>query len=76
MGEIRIEGEMDRVYIVDGLVIVFEGGKIFFIVMRDNFFNVVVWNFWVEKVKGMGDFELKDGYKEMFCVELGLVGGW
>ncbi|KAK4658657.1 hypothetical protein QC762_103490 [Podospora pseudocomata] len=75
-GEIRIEGETDRVYTADGPVTVSEGGKTLFTVTRDNLSNVVVWNPWVEKAKGMGDFEPKDGYKEMLCVEPGSVGGW
>ncbi|KAK0747959.1 galactose mutarotase-like domain-containing protein [Apiosordaria backusii] len=75
-GEIRIEGETDRVYTADGPVTVTEGGKTLYTVTRDNLSNVVVWNPWVEKAKGMGDFEPKDGYKEMLCVEPGSVGGW
>lgn len=36
----------------------------------------VVWNPWVEKSKSMGDFEPKDGYQTMVCVEVGAVDGW
>ncbi|KAK4174288.1 galactose mutarotase-like domain-containing protein [Triangularia setosa] len=75
-GEIQIEGETDRVYTADGPVTVAEGGKTLYTVTRDNLSNVVVWNPWIEKAKGMGDFEPKDGYKEMLCVEPGSVGGW
>ncbi|KAK0669380.1 galactose mutarotase-like domain-containing protein [Cercophora samala] len=75
-GEIRIEGETDRVYTADGPVTVSEGGKTLYTVTRDNLSNVVVWNPWIEKAQGMGDFEPKDGYKEMLCVEPGSVGGW
>jgi glucose-6-phosphate 1-epimerase len=36
----------------------------------------LVWNPWIEKAKGMGDFEPKDGYKNMLCVEAGSVKEW
>ncbi|KAK4205195.1 galactose mutarotase-like domain-containing protein [Triangularia verruculosa] len=75
-GEIKIEGETDRVYTADGPVTVAEDGKTLYTVTRDNLSDVVVWNPWIEKAKGMGDFEPKDGYKEMLCVEPGSVGGW
>lgn len=35
-----------------------------------------MWNPWTEKAAGMGDFEPKDGYKNMICVEAGSVRGW
>jgi glucose-6-phosphate 1-epimerase len=44
--------------------------------VRDNLENVVVWNPWIEKSKGMADFAPKDGYKQMLCVEAGTVGQW
>lgn len=37
---------------------------------------MVVWNPWIEKAKGMADFEPKDGYKNMLCVEPGAVATW
>jgi glucose-6-phosphate 1-epimerase len=57
-------------------VTVSEDGKQVFEIVRDNLENVVVWNPWIEKAKGMGDFEPKDGYKQMICVEAGQVGAW
>jgi glucose-6-phosphate 1-epimerase len=53
-----------------------EGGKKILEVRRDNLEHVVVWNPWIEKAKGMGDFEPKDGWKKMVCVEAGQVLGW
>jgi len=53
-----------------------EGGKKVFEIVRDNLENVVVWNPWTEKAKSMGDFEPKDGFRQMICVEAGQVGGW
>lgn len=38
--------------------------------------DVVVWNPHVAKSAGMGDFEPKDGWKKMVCVEAGSVRGW
>lgn len=75
---VTIAGEVDRVYTpAKGAVLaVSEGSTKVFEVIRDNLDNVVVWNPWTEKAKGMGDFAPKDGYKNMICVEAGAVGGW
>ncbi len=45
-------------------------------VTRETLQNVVVWNPWIEKSKGMADFEPKKGYKNMLCVEAGQVAEW
>ncbi|KAL3229179.1 Glucose-6-phosphate 1-epimerase [Nakaseomyces bracarensis] len=42
-------------------------------IKRNNLPDAVVWNPWVEKSAGMGDFEPKDGFKNMVCVEPGHV---
>jgi len=55
---------------------VVEDGTPRFDVVRDNLVDTVIWNPWIEKAKGMGDFEPKDGYKQMICVEVGAVNGW
>jgi glucose-6-phosphate 1-epimerase len=55
---------------------VLAAGKPRFDVIRDNMSDTVVWNPWIEKAKGMGDFEPKDGYKNMLCVEAGAVTEW
>ena len=75
---VTISSEVDRVYTpAPGAVLtVTEADKKIFEVVRDNLDNVVVWNPWIEKAKGMGDFAPKDGYKNMICVEAGAVGGW
>ncbi|KAK1755225.1 putative aldose 1-epimerase protein [Echria macrotheca] len=57
-------------------VTVLEAGKTVFTVAQDNLPNVVVWNPWTDKAKGMSDFEPKDGFRNMLCIEPGSVGGW
>lgn len=77
---VTITGETDRVYTPakgpGEPVIVNESGKKAFSVVRDNLNDVVVWNPWIEKAEGMGDFAPKDGYKNMICIEAGSVKGW
>ncbi|KAK3987051.1 galactose mutarotase-like domain-containing protein [Cladorrhinum sp. PSN332] len=79
-GDLAITQETDRVYSTPNgasdPVTVLENGKPRFVVTRDNLAQVVVWNPWTEKAAGMGDFEPKDGYKNMLCVEPGAVGTW
>ena len=38
--------------------------------------DVVVWNPWAEKAKGMADFAPDDAYKKMICAEAGSVSTW
>jgi glucose-6-phosphate 1-epimerase len=45
-------------------------------VSRDSLPNVTVWNGWEDKIKGMGDFEPKDGWKQYICIEPGTILGW
>lgn len=42
-------------------------------VKRHNLPDTVVWNPWIEKSKSMADFEPKNGYEKMLCVEPGHV---
>lgn len=77
--DLSFEGETDRVYTpasVDTKLTVSVGGKPTYEVLRETFPNVVVWNPWTEKAKGMADFEPKNGWKNMLCVEAGQVGEW
>ncbi|KAI5458089.1 galactose mutarotase-like domain-containing protein [Mariannaea sp. PMI_226] len=79
-GDLTFSGETDRVYTpVNGPthpVIVSDGGKQVFKVVRDNLDQVVAWNPWVDKSAGMKDFSPKDGWKNMVCIEPGSVKGW
>ncbi|ODV96435.1 hypothetical protein PACTADRAFT_2728 [Pachysolen tannophilus NRRL Y-2460] len=74
---ITFHEEFDRIYkkVSTGkLLQVIELGKVIHNIERENLPDVVVWNPWVEKAKGMGDFEPKDGFHKMVCVEPGHVG--
>ena len=57
-------------------VSVLEGGKVRFEIVRDTLRDLVVWNPWSEKVKGMADFGPKEAYENMVCVEAGSVNEW
>ncbi|KAL8773197.1 MAG: hypothetical protein Q9209_001873 [Squamulea sp. 1 TL-2023] len=75
---ISIESETDRIYTTaPGQVIkILENGKDRYELTRDMLSDVVVWNPWIEKAKGMADFGPEDGYKKMICVEAGSVSAW
>ncbi|KAJ6176648.1 hypothetical protein N7485_003562 [Penicillium canescens] len=47
-----------------------------FSITREALNDVVVWNPWIEKAKGMADFGPDEAYKNMICVEAGSVSGW
>ncbi|MCJ1317409.1 hypothetical protein MMC15_002733 [Xylographa vitiligo] len=69
--------ETDRVYTKsDKTITVLESDEPRFEVKRDALADVVVWNPWSEKAKGMADFGPADGWKSMVCVEAGSVGQW
>lgn len=76
--EIRISGEVDRVYssIPQDTTTVVADGKPRFDVVRDNLSDTVLWNPWTEKAKAMADFKPDEGFREMVCVEVGAVEGW
>jgi glucose-6-phosphate 1-epimerase len=64
--DLKISWETDRVYqSVPGPIKISEGGKPRYEVTRENLDDVVVWNPWTEKSKGMADFGPADGYKQM-----------
>ncbi|KAI5290552.1 hypothetical protein KEM55_008558 [Ascosphaera atra] len=79
--EVAIAGEVDRLYTnvdVKKPVIIAStpSNNSLFTIERESMGDVVVWNPWIDKANGMGDFEPKDGYKNMVCVEAGAVDGW
>ena len=74
---IIFDKETDRVYTqASKNITVAEGNKTRYEITRDGLADVVVWNPWTEKAKGMADFGPADGYKSMVCVEAGSVGQW
>jgi len=76
---ISITAETDRVYksvTPDKPIVVLEGGKERFSIVRDNLDDVIVWNPWAEKSAGMSDFGPADAWKNMICIEAGAVSGW
>ena len=75
---LKFSGEVDRVYkdIKLDTTSILEDGKPRFDITRDNVKDTVTWNPWIEKSKGMSDFEPKDGYKSMIAVEVGTVQGF
>nr|KMM68900.1 aldose 1-epimerase family protein [Coccidioides posadasii RMSCC 3488] len=77
---LAVEGEVDRVYqSLDPkvpIVIASESDKPIFSITRESLNDVVVWNPWIEKAKGMADFAPDEAYKNMICVEAGSVVGW
>ena len=62
-----VTGETDRVYrcAADKAIVVLEGGKERFRLVRDNLDDVVVWNPWADKAAGMSDFAPKQAWKNM-----------
>ncbi|CCE64139.1 hypothetical protein TPHA_0G02980 [Tetrapisispora phaffii CBS 4417] len=68
--------EVDKIYKEvpeDRIIQVVRKGVPIHTLKRSNLPDAVVWNPWIEKSSGMGDFEPKDGYLQMVCVEPGHV---
>ncbi|KAJ5090789.1 hypothetical protein N7532_009473 [Penicillium argentinense] len=53
-----------------------EDDKTIFSITREGLTDMVVWNPWIEKAKGMADFGPDEAYKKMLCVEAGSVSAW
>lgn len=73
---VSVHEELDRIYqnVDDSrLIQVIDRGEPIHTVKRFNLPDTVVWNPWIEKSQGMSDFEPKDGYKKMICIEPGHV---
>ncbi|EXJ96207.1 hypothetical protein A1O1_01333 [Capronia coronata CBS 617.96] len=81
--ELTFSSETDRVYTPPASkdntlvpLVVTEDGADSFVVTRDGLPDVTVWNGWEDKIKAMGDFEPKDGWKRYLCIEPGSVSSW
>ncbi|GLB03103.1 hypothetical protein AtubIFM57258_007678 [Aspergillus tubingensis] len=78
---VEINKETDRVYKaldpkVPIVVSTASDDQPLFSITREALTDVVVWNPWIEKAKGMADFGPDEAYKNMLCVEAGSVAGW
>lgn len=78
---LAITEETDRVYkeldpAVPIIVSSAQDDKPLFSLTRKALTDVVVWNPWIEKAKGMADFGPDEAYQNMLCVEAGAVSGW
>jgi glucose-6-phosphate 1-epimerase len=63
---VKITGPIDRVYVAATQATrILLNEKPLFTIYRDNFKDVVVWNPYIEGAASMGDFEPKDGWKNM-----------
>ncbi|ORZ26220.1 galactose mutarotase-like domain-containing protein [Absidia repens] len=74
--KITIAEEVDRVYqdVQDHLQLnTGDGQKL--MIDKSGMKDTVVWNPWIEKAQGMGDFGNEE-YHEMICVEVGSVAQW
>lgn len=69
-GEIRFDGELDRVYRdTAATVVIDDPGYVRRIaVAKRGSRSTVIWNPWLEKSARLGDFA-EDGYRRMVCVE-------
>ncbi|KAL4893875.1 galactose mutarotase-like domain-containing protein [Aspergillus ambiguus] len=78
---LEINKETDRVYqsldpAVPIVVSSTADDQPLFSVARQGLNDVVVWNPWIEKAKGMADFGPDEAYKNMICIEAGSVAAW
>lgn len=68
--------EFDRIYDnvdLHKVIQIVDKGKVLVTMTRTNLPDAVVWNPWIKKSEGMGDFEPKSGYMNMLCIEPGHV---
>ncbi|KAF3915899.1 hypothetical protein AA313_de0203891 [Arthrobotrys entomopaga] len=73
---IKITGQTDRVYMdAPDEVVVQDDGKPIFTVTKTGLKDVVVWNPY-DSTEKIGDWEPKEGYKNMVCIEAGSVAAF
>lgn len=73
---VTIHEEKDVIYKKiddERLIQVVRKGEPIHTLKRHNLPDTVVWNPWISKSKSMADFEPKNGYETMLCVEPGYV---
>ncbi|EPQ63799.1 Bgt-334, partial [Blumeria graminis f. sp. tritici] len=76
----KITSKIDQIFTPasssDTPILIHHDGNKKFQIIRDNFNEVVVWNPWKEDAASLSDFEPCEGYKNMVCVEVGVINGW
>ncbi|ORX53981.1 galactose mutarotase-like protein [Hesseltinella vesiculosa] len=74
---VTVAGEVDRVYqnAPDHLQVNTDNQGHQILIHKEGMKDTVVWNPWIEKAKGMGDFGDEE-YHNMICVEVGSVAQW
>ena len=73
---ISFHEEFDRIYkniSPKRTIQIVDKGNVLYNLHRTNLQDSVVWNPWTKKAQGMSDFEPKDGFHNMLCVEPGHV---
>ncbi|CAL8469848.1 g9390 [Coccomyxa elongata] len=72
---VHFSGEVDRIYLATPgrLEVVDEAKGRAVVIEKEGFPDAVVWNPWIEKAAGMGDFGDEE-YKEMVCLEPAVAG--
>lgn len=74
---LNFTAETDRVYAsTPGTLTITQSNARKLEIRREGLDDVVVWNPWEAKSKGMSDFGPEDGWKRMVCVEAGSVKDW
>ncbi|KAK6361780.1 hypothetical protein TWF730_005496 [Orbilia blumenaviensis] len=74
---IKITSQTDRVYkSAPDAITVSESDKPLYTVTKTGLNDVVLWNPYSDGVEKIGDWEPKEGYKNMVCVEAGSVASW
>ncbi|KAF3918928.1 hypothetical protein ABW20_dc0106187 [Dactylellina cionopaga] len=73
---IKITSQTDRVYkSAPDVITVQDGEQPLYTVTKAGLDDVVLWNPY-DAAEKIGDWEPKEGYKNMVCVEAGSVAGW
>ncbi|GMM40034.1 glucose-6-phosphate 1-epimerase [Hanseniaspora uvarum] len=73
---IQFTEEFDKIYsnVKDDIFTqIVDRGEVLHTLKKKQLPDLVVWNPWIEKSKGMADFEPKSAYQKMVCVEAGHV---
>jgi len=73
---VQVAEEVDRAYLhakQDPLLLIDKGKEFSRKLYREGFDDVVVWNPWVEKARGLADLG-EEAFSQFICVEVGQIG--